>query len=121
MFKDFFKDNKKNIYKYLLPVYIVSTVTLVVLLICGVIAYSWLTGFVLTLIFGLVAYIFLVYSAKKLIDHQNPYLFVFFSVLRIGLYMVPFIISIYLSEYINSFGVIIGFLISLLFPVILRN
>ncbi|WP_134297063.1 MG406 family protein [Spiroplasma gladiatoris] len=121
MFKDLLKKNKKRILIVLLPVYVVITIALVVLSIYRVISYSWINGFILTLIIGLITYCFLVYSTKKLLETQNPFLFSFFSILRIGLYMVPFIISVYLTEYISYFGVIIGFLISLLFPMILKN
>ncbi|AOG60016.1 hypothetical protein SHELI_v1c00610 [Spiroplasma helicoides] len=121
MLKTLFKKNIKYIYMILLPIYIALTVILVVLNLFSVIDYSWIVGFIAAAAFGFASFLLLYVSSKKLAQNQNPHLYVFFSILRLGLYMVPLLISIYLPNYVSSFGVLIGFLISLIFPMILKN
>lgn len=107
MLKNFFIKWKKLILT-LLPVYSIILTILITLGVFNKISYSWSAGFLLSVFAGTMAFICIKVSIKTLLNEQNPYLYVFFSILRLGIYVVPFLISFYLPMYINIFSVMIG-------------
>ncbi|WP_407696083.1 MG406 family protein [Spiroplasma culicicola] len=110
-----------RIISILVPIYMSITITFFVLAIVGIIDYSWLFGYFLSTAFGFTSFICLKISVEKLKDNQNYFLFLFFSILRFGIYLVPFLISVYLPDAFNLFGVLIGFLYSLVLLVVFKN
>ncbi|WP_425057176.1 MG406 family protein [Spiroplasma chinense] len=106
---------------FLLPIVAGIVSILAVLCIFEIVGYSWITGFIIAITFGFISFICLRFAIDKIVDDQNVFTFIFLAILRIGMYMVPFLISIYLSNHINPIGVVIGFLIIVIFPVIIKE
>ncbi|AUB31113.1 MG406 family protein [Spiroplasma floricola] len=85
-----------------------------------VVDYTFITGYILGSIFLYISFIFMKLSIKDLTANLNPYNFMFFSTLRVGFYIVPFLISFYLPIIFNIYGLLTAFLINWI-PLIFIN
>ncbi|ATX70396.1 MG406 family protein [Spiroplasma clarkii] len=114
MMKKIIRPNKTMLWVITL-FYLLVAACFTALIITDIITVSWIYGLLLAVILGIVSFIFLRFSISRLVSEENPFEFIFFSILRTGIYAVPFLISVYLSEAINIFGVLIGTLSVALF------
>ncbi|QHX36300.1 MG406 family protein [Spiroplasma sp. BIUS-1] len=87
-------------------------VLLSILTLFKVVDYTFITGYVLGTGFLYMAILFIALSTKNLTLNLNPYNFVFFSTIRIGFYIVPFLISFYLPIAFSIYGVLIAFIVN---------
>jgi|GEM_PF-4989319 len=107
MMKSFFKINKINLLVHLFLCLFIILV-LLILTFSSIILFSWVYGYLLALIFGLISFVLHRFSFYTFLKEENPFEFVFYSILKTGIYSIPFLISIYLLNVFNIFGIIIG-------------
>ncbi|AUM62301.1 MG406 family protein [Spiroplasma monobiae] len=111
--------NKKTIISLSLISMILVLLTILTLL--KVIDYTFITGYLLGTCFVYLSFIFMNLSIKNLTINLNPFNFIFFSILRIGFYIVPFLISIYLPIAFNVYGLLIAFVINWIPSIFLKS
>ncbi|AJM71628.1 MG406 family protein [Mycoplasma yeatsii] len=82
------------------------------------IAWNWLTGLVLGQISSILGLIVLFYTRELMIKYENPFLFYFMFLVRIGLYVVPFFLSLifYDGKIFNYLSILIGLSTVFLLP-----
>ncbi|WP_036497750.1 MG406 family protein [Mycoplasma yeatsii] len=83
------------------------------------IAWNWLTGLVLGQISSILGLIVLFYTRELMIKYENPFLFYFMFLVRIGLYVVPFFLSLILydGKFFNYLSILIGLSTVFLLPI----
>ncbi|MDQ0567983.1 MG406 family protein [Mycoplasma yeatsii] len=83
------------------------------------IAWNWLTGLVLGQISSILGLIVLFYTRELMIKYENPFLFYFMFLVRIGLYVVPFFLSLILydGKIFNYLSILIGLSTIFLLPI----
>lgn len=104
----------KNVLKKPLVIFVIVWAitlytTLITLVIVNIISWNWFTGSIIGLIVLIIGIYFFRFSVKQLVSTENPYFYYFLYVIRIGIYAVPFLISIFANEYFSIFGVLISF------------
>lgn len=117
------QDNKKLVINKNMLISILSItgilLTMILFLVSfKVVEWSWIVGFILGTATSISAIFLINFSVKSLVAFENPYFYYFLYVIRIGIYAVPFLISIYLSAYSSIFGVAIGFINLIAIPFI---
>ncbi|ALD65960.1 MG406 family protein [Spiroplasma cantharicola] len=93
---------------------LVSMITclLTILVLLKLVNYSLVTGYLLGSCFLYISLFFMKLAIKNLIDTLNPYNYMFIITLRIGFYIVPFLISFYLPNLFSIYGLVIAFVIN---------
>lgn len=107
MIKSFFKINKINLLVHLFLCLFIILI-LLILTFSSIILSSWIYGYLLALMFGLISFILHRFSFYRFLKEENPFEFVFYSILKTGIYSIPFLISVYLLNVFNIFGITIG-------------
>lgn len=113
--KIWFKDNIA-LFIGMLSFFTILFVVLTSLSATNVVEWKWLTGYILGFTICIFATLLIPYSIKSLVTSENPYFYVFLILLRYGLYVVPFLISIYLNSYFSFFGVCISLGMIIIYP-----
>ncbi|WP_425288802.1 MG406 family protein [Spiroplasma endosymbiont of Cantharis lateralis] len=88
------------------------TCLLTILFILKLVNFSLVTGYILGSCFLFFSLFFMKLGIKNLIDNLNPYSYMFITTLRIGFYIVPFLISFYLPNIFNIYGLVIAFIVN---------
>ncbi|WP_422397867.1 MG406 family protein [Spiroplasma endosymbiont of Atherix ibis] len=91
-----------------------------ILVLFKVVSYTFITGYILGSVFLYISFTFMKISIKDLATNLNPYNFMFFLTLRIGFYIVPFLISFYLPNIFSIYALLMAFLINWI-PLIFIN
>jgi len=113
-------NSNKN--KVLVLVYglIVAVILLVVLLlmIFQVVNWSWLAGCLVGMMASAIGLILINKSWTVLLKTENHYLYLLFLVIRLGIYLLPFLLAFFVidGQAFNVFGVLIGFIPLLIYP-----
>ncbi|UWD35150.1 MG406 family protein [Mycoplasma cottewii] len=83
------------------------------------IAWNWLTGLILGQISSILGLIMLFYTRELMIKYENPFLFCFMFLIRIGLYVIPFFLSLVLydGKIFNYLSILIGLTTVFLLPI----
>ncbi|KNG79295.1 MG406 family protein [Mycoplasma sp. HU2014] len=83
------------------------------------IAWNWLTGLILGQISSILGLIILFYTRELMIKYENPFLFCFMFLIRIGLYVIPFFLSLVLydGKIFNYLSILIGLTTVFLLPI----
>ncbi|ATG97655.1 MG406 family protein [Mesoplasma lactucae] len=113
--------NQENKWFYISLVLLITftLVLLAILVACKVISWEWITGYAIAAICTTIALFGVMFSYKALVKTENYYYFIFLFILRIGLYFIPFIFSVFIpNDIFNIYGVLIGFSPIILIPLI---
>jgi len=99
---------------------IVTVILLVVLLlmIFQVINWAWLAGCLVSMVACAAGLIIINKSWTVLLKTENHYLYLLFLVIRLGIYLLPFLLAFFVNDgkTFNVFGVLIGFIPLLIYP-----
>lgn len=96
---------------------LLSLIILVSLVVTKIIYWNWITGYFLGLVSSLIAMFMMKLAVKQLIKTENHYLYYFMYLLRLGVYIIPFLLAFLLPAIPFYFvGVIIGLVPIILFP-----
>ncbi|AGR41753.1 MG406 family protein [Spiroplasma diminutum] len=101
----------KKVIMYLILIFMILII-LSILAFIKIVNYTFITGYLLASCFLYFSFIFMKFAIRDLTNSLNPYNYVFFSILRAGFYIVPFLISFYLPDIFNVYGLLIGFVIN---------
>ncbi|ASP27818.1 hypothetical protein SCORR_v1c00430 [Spiroplasma corruscae] len=71
--------------------------------------YPWLVGYFLGIACFWSGFFYNQFISKKLIKSLDPFLYAMLFISKLGIYIVPFLISFYLQDFISPIGIIIGF------------
>jgi len=79
---------------------------------------SWINGFLISVSIAGLGLVIIRKSWTILLKTENHYLYVLFLMLRLGLYLFPFLLAFFIFDgtIINFFGVLLGFIPLVLFP-----
>lgn len=96
---------------------LISALVLIILVGVKTIEWNWLTGYFLGTLAAVATLTILNLATIKLIKTENYYFYYFFYVLRLGIYVAPFLCAFLIPSNIFAWqGVLIGFGPILLLP-----
>ncbi|AUF83866.1 hypothetical protein CXP39_03685 [Mesoplasma syrphidae] len=106
--KERLKENKKVLWIFAI-ISLISLIVIAILVGTETIGWNWLTGLILGEITTVVAIILILLSVKILLKTENHYLYYFMYLVRIGVYVVPFLLAFLLPTTPFFYGgVLIG-------------
>ncbi|WP_051418470.1 MG406 family protein [Mesoplasma seiffertii] len=90
---------------------LISLIVIAILVGTKTISWNWLTGFILGEITAVIAIILVFFSVNLLIKTENHYLYYFMYLLRLGVYVAPFLLAFLIPATPFFYGgVLIGIL-----------
>ncbi len=93
-------------------------ILLFVLKFFGVINYAWILGFTFFSFFNYIIITLLILRQDSVIKRQNMYEYIFYVVLIHGIYLIPFVISVYYQNIFEIKAVLLGCIISIIFNIV---
>ncbi|AKU79290.1 hypothetical protein STURON_0044 [Spiroplasma turonicum] len=97
----------KKFFLYLISLILVFSVILT-LIILKKVNYPWLVGYFLGISCSWSGFFYNQFLVKKLLSTIDPFLYLMLFILKLGIYIVPFLISFYLQNIVSPIGILIG-------------